>query len=140
MQQARQDADKRVAAPFVLIDPPAARVVGYYTLSASLLDARELPDDLARKLPRYPHLPVTLLGRLAVDQRAKGKGVGEFLLMNALHRCAQAATDIASMAVLVDAKDDAPDAFYRHCDFLPLQQQPRRLFLPMKTVAALFPK
>jgi hypothetical protein len=67
-QQARQDADKRVAAPFVAVSPPNARVLGYYTLSASVLTLTELPDELARKLPRYPQLPVTLLGRLAVDQ------------------------------------------------------------------------
>jgi hypothetical protein len=71
-QQARQDADKRVAAPFVAVSPPNARVLGYYTLSASVLTLTDLPNELARKLPRYPQLPVTLLGRLAVDQSTKG--------------------------------------------------------------------
>ena len=137
-QQARQDADKRVAAPFVLTEPPALRVLGYYTLSASLVDAAELPDALAKRLPRYPQLPVTLLGRLAVDESMKGKGVGQFLLMDALRRSVEAAANIAAMAVVVDAKDEAAEAFWRRFDFLPLQQRPRRLFLPMKTVAALF--
>ncbi len=41
------------------------------------------------------------------------------------------------MAVVVDAKDEAAAAFYRHFDFAPLQANPRRLYLPMKTVAAL---
>lgn len=137
-QQARQDAEKSVAAPFVLTMPPALRVLGYYTLSASLVNARELPDILARKLPRYPQLPVTLLGRLAIDESMKGKGIGQFLLMDALRRSLDAAVNIAAMAVLVDAKDEAAEAFYRHFSFLPLQLQPRRLFLPMRTVARLF--
>ena len=137
-QQARQDADKRVAAPFVLTEPPTARVLGYYTLSASLVDAAELPDALAKRLPRYPQLPVTLLGRLAVDESMKGKGAGQFLLMDALRRSVEAAANIAAMAVVVDAKDEAAEAFWRRFDFLPLQQRPRRLFLPMSTVAALF--
>jgi len=137
-QQARQDAEKHVAAPFVLIEPPAPRVLGYYTLSASLVDASELPDTLTMKLPRYPQLPVTLLGRLAIDQSMKGRGVGAFLLMDALRRSLEAAANIAAMAMLVDAKDDAAQAFYRHFSFLPLQQQPRRLFLSMKTIAELF--
>ena len=137
-QQARQDADKRVAAPFVLTEPPALRVLGYYTLSASLVDAAELTDALAKRLPRYPQLPVTLLGRLAVDGSMKGKGVGQFLLMDALRRSVEAAANIAAMAIVVDAKDEAAEAFWRRFDFLPLQQRPRRLFLPMKTVAALF--
>ena len=137
-QQARQDAEKSVAAPFVLIKPPALRVLGYYTLSASLVNASELPDTLAKKLPRYPQLPVTLLGRLAVDQSMKGKGIGQFLLLDALRRSLEAAVNVAAMAVLVDAKDATAEAFYRHFSFLPLQQQPRRLFLPMQTVAGLF--
>ena len=137
-QQARQDAEKSVAAPFVLTVPPEHRVLGYYTLSASLVNASELPGTLAKKLPRYPQLPVTLLGRLAVDQSMKGRGIGQFLLMNALHRSLEAAANIAAMAVLVDAKDDAAQAFYRHFSFLPLHEQPRRLFLPMKTVVGLF--
>ena len=137
-QQARQDTEKRVAAAFVLVEPPALRVLGYYTLCASLVNAGELPDTLAKKLPRYPQLPVTLLGRLAVDQNMKGKGVGQLLLLDALRRSLEAAVNIAAMAVLVDAKDEAAETFYRHFSFLPLQQQPRRLFLPMKTIAGLF--
>jgi GNAT superfamily N-acetyltransferase len=137
-QQARQDAEKSVAAPFVLTLPPAPQVLGYYTLSASLVNTSELPETLIKKLPRYPQLPVTLLGRLAVDQSMKGRGLGQFLLMDALRRSLGAAPNIAAMAVLVDAKDDAAEAFYRHFSFLPLNQQARRLFLPMKTVAELF--
>lgn len=136
-QRARRDADKRVAAPFFLVEPPARKVLGYYTLSASVIRADALPAELAKKLPRYPQLPVTLLGRLAVDQGQKGKGLGEFLLMDALHRCLDAATEIAAMAVVVDAKDAAAEAFYKHYDFIPLQRQPARLFLPMNIVAGL---
>ncbi len=137
-QQARQDTEKRVAAAFVLVEPPGLRVLGYYTLCASLVNASELPATLAKKLPRYPQLPVTLIGRLAVDQNMKGKGVGQLLLLDALRRSLEAAVNIAAMAVLVDAKDEAAETFYRHFSFLPLQQQPRRLFLPMKTIAGLF--
>lgn len=137
-QQARQDTEKRVAAPFVLTEPPALRVLGYYTLSASVIDVRALPQNLTRKLPRYPQLPVTLLGRLAVDESASGRGIAAFLLMDALRRSLEAATDIAAMAVVVDAKDDAAEGFYRHFSFLPLQSQPRRLFLAMKAIAGLF--
>lgn len=136
-QQARQDAEKRVAAPFVAVSPPDTRVFGYYTLSASVLTVADLPDDLARKLPRYPQLPVTLLGRLAVDQSARGQGLGEHLLLDALNRSLTHADQIAAMAVVVDAKNEAAAAFYRHYGFAPLQAQPRRLFVPMRLVAQL---
>ena len=135
--QARQDADKRVAAPFVVTEPPAERVLGYYTLSSSNINVGGLPEAMTKKLPRYPQLPVTLLGRLAVDLSTKGKGVGQFLLMDALRRSLDAAAGIASMAVVVDAKDEAAEAFYRRFSFLQVQHQPRRLYLSMKTIAGL---
>ncbi len=136
-QQARQDADKRVAAPFVAVNPPGTRVLGYYTLSASVVTLTDLPDEQARKLPRYPQLPVTLLGRLAVDQSARGQRLGEHLLLDALHRSLTHADQIAAMAVVVDAKDENAAEFYRHYGFIPLQAQPRRLFVPMRVVAQL---
>jgi len=137
-RQARQDADKNIAAPFVLTVPSGQQVLGYYTLSACLVNASELPEALIKKLPRYPQLPVTLLGRLAVDQGMKRKGLGEFLLMDALRRSLAAAADFAAMAVVVDAKDEAAEAFYKHFSFMPLHERPRRLFLPIKTVVGLF--
>lgn len=138
-QQARQDAERHVAAPFVLVEPGRDDVLGFYTLSASLIPLDELPEAMRRKLPRYDFLPVVLLGRLAVDLSAKGKGFGEFLLMDALHRSLDVARQLGAMAVIVDAKDDSAERFYQHFDFLPFQRTPRRLFLPMSQVAQLFP-
>ena len=112
--------------------------MGYYTLSASPVSVSELPETLAKKLPRYPQLPVTLLGRLAVDQSLKGKGMGQFLLMDALRRSLDASAGIAAMAVVVDAKDEVAASFYRRFGFTPLQEQPGRLFLAMTVVAGLF--
>lgn len=135
---ARQDAEKHVAAPFVLVAPPSKKVLGYYTLSSSAVDLHDLPPDLVKKLPRYPYMPVILLGRLAVDLSLKGRGQGEFLLMDALRRSWQAAGEIGAMAVFVDAKDAEAKAFYKHFGCIPLQSLPMRLFLPMQTVELLF--
>jgi len=137
-QQARQDVQNQVAAVFVAVTTPDTQVMGYYSLSASSIHASDLPPELAKKLPRYPHLPVTLLGRLAIDQPCKGQGLGQFLLMDALYKSLQAATAIAAMAVVVDAKDEAATAFYQRYGFLPLSTVEGRLFLPMKAVASLF--
>lgn len=102
-----------------------------------MLTLTDLPDELARKLPRYPQLPVTLLGRLAVDQSTKGQGLGEHLLLDALRRSLAHADQIAAMAVVVDAKDEAAAAFHWHYGFVTLQAQPSRLFVPMRLVAQL---
>ena len=136
--QARQDAQSQVAAVFVAVTPPERLVVGYFSLSASSIHAADLPPDMVKKLPRCPHLPVILLGRLAIHQPFKGQGLGQFLLLDALHRSWQAASVIAAMAVVVDAKDAAAIGFYQRFGFLPLSTSAGRMFLPMKTVAALF--
>jgi predicted GNAT family N-acyltransferase len=136
--QGRQDALSQVAAVFVAVKPPDSTVLGFYSLSASSIDAASLPPELAKKLPRYPRLPVTLLGRLAIDQPCKGQGLGQFLLLDALYRSLQAAQAIAAMAVVVDAKDAAAEAFYERYGFMPLSASESRMFLPMKTVATLF--
>lgn len=137
-QQARQDAQSQVAAVFVAVRLQNSKVLGFYSLSASSIHVGDLPPDLAKKLPRYPHLPVTLLGRLAIDQAYKGQGLGQFLLLDALYRSLHAAASIAAMAVVVDAKDAAAPAFYQRYGFTQLSASEERLFLPMKTVAALF--
>jgi predicted GNAT family N-acyltransferase len=136
-KQAGQDAKRHVAAPFVLIEPPSNDVLGYYTLSSSSIHLGDLPAEVAKKLPRYPDMPVILMGRLAVDTRLRGQGFGEFLLMDALRQSAN--NPIAAMALIVDAKDQKAKSFYRHFDFIPLQNKPMRLFLPMATIKKLFP-
>lgn len=84
-QLARKDAERRVAASFVMVEESApATIVGYYTLSAFTVEVAELPEEMQKKLPRYPRLPATLLGRLARDERFPG--TGSLLLMDALAR------------------------------------------------------
>jgi GNAT superfamily N-acetyltransferase len=137
-RQASQDARKGAAAPFVLVDEAAEAVAGFYTLSASAIAVASLPESIARQLPRYPALPATLLGRLAVDARHRGKGYGEKLLLDALRRSFQHSAEIASTCVVVDAKDETAAAFYQKYDFIRLMDNPRALFLPMKEIQALF--
>ena len=133
--QAGQDARKNIAAPFVLVLADGT-VTGYYTLSATAISLAELPEPTARKLPRYPFLPATLLGRLAVDRRHQGKGYGRFMLADALFRACR--SEIASFAVIVDAKDENARRFYQRESFLPFPDQPMKLFLPMADIAQLF--
>lgn len=136
---ASQDARRLVAAPFVAVVSTAPKnILGYYTLSAFGIDLSSLPTDVARKLPAYPVVPATLLGRLAVDQRHRGQGIGEFLLMDALHRAYGQSSQIAAVAVVVDAIDAQAVRFYRHFNFMPFPDTPDRLFLPMKTIGTAF--
>ena len=138
-RQAGQDARRRIASPYVLVHRTEGLVAGYYTLSNASTDLSELPAALAGKLPRYPQIPATLLGRLAVDLNHRGRGVGEFLLSDALRRALRGSETTAAFAMVVEAKDDSAARFYRKFGFQPVLGQAHRLFLPMKTVALLFP-
>lgn len=133
--QAGQDARKNMAAPFVLVLPNGT-IGGYYTLSATSVTLAELPAQVAKKLPRYPLVPATLLGRLAVDRRHQGRGYGRFLLADALHRAVR--SEIASFAIIVDAKDESARRFYERESFLPFPDRPMKLFRSTADVAALF--
>lgn len=134
--QAGQDVRRRLASCFVLVEEDGRRVAGYYTLSASSIMLSDLPAEIATKLPRYPGVPATLMGRLAVRSDLRGRRLGEVLLMDALARCLRA--DIASYALVVDAKDEQAAAFYARYEFRPLAGGTRRLFLSMSKAADLF--
>jgi predicted GNAT family N-acyltransferase len=136
-QQARQDARRRITAPFVLTATTAV-VIGYYTLSAYSVKLTELPDALAGKLPRYPLLPATLLGRLAVDESCRGRHLGRFLLMDALHRSWKSTSEVASIGVVAEAPGAKARAFYLHYEFRPLADHPDKLFLAMATIEQVF--
>ncbi len=131
--QAGQDIRKRVAAVFVLT-PDGTAVAGFYTLSQYSVELGAIPDEVARRLPKYPLVPATLIGRLAVAQVYRRKGLGEYLLMDALKRSLDASKLIGSAAVVVDAKGENAAAFYRKYGFIQLPKNPHRLFLPMRTV------
>ena len=136
-RQARQDVKKHAAAVFVLT-PDGRTIAGYYTLSQFSVELDALPQEIARKLPKYPVAPATLIGRLAVSTAFRGQKLGELLFMDALKRCSLASREIASTAVIVDAKDEAAAAFYKKYGFLELPRIPTRLFMPMATIDKMF--
>ena len=137
-EQAHQDAKRSVAATFVAVRTGDPRIRGYYTLSQSSVLLTGLPPQQQKRLPRYPDVPVTMLGRLAVAVIAQGAGVGSLLVGDACRRAAKVAAQVASTGVLVDAIDDDAVKFYRKFEFVPFPDTPRRLFLPMKTIQDVF--
>ena len=82
-------------------------------------------------------MPVTLLGRFAIDKSSQGKGVGKLLLIDALKRSYFASQSIGSMAVVVDPVDEPAVNFYKRYGFIWLPDS-KKMFLPMKTISRLF--
>jgi predicted GNAT family N-acyltransferase len=136
-RQAGQDLKKHAAVSFVLT-PNRTTIAGYYTLSQFAVLLENVPEAIAKKLPKYPMVPTTLIGRLAVSTAFRGQGHGETLLMDAFHRVLRHGKEIASAAAVVDAIDSTTIAFYKKYGFLELPNVPNRLFLPITTIEALF--
>ena len=131
-QRAAQDARRRVARIFVAVGDTPEKIAGFYSLSAASFEKDGLPTGLARRLPHYP-VPAAVLGRLAIDRAYRGHGLGEFLLLDAIHRVERASAAIAVYAIVVDAKNERARAFYERYGFRALAGVPRRLFLPLET-------
>lgn len=137
---AGQHAEANLSRTFVavLIDDPQ-RIIGFYSLSMAQVPFEEIPQEMSRKLPKYP-IPAARLGRLAVDTNFQGKRIGEALLMNALARCAGIARqDIAASGMIVDAKHEQAKRFYQKYGFTPLTSKPLTLFISMADIMESLP-
>lgn len=131
--QVTQDARRLVTACYVACDVGTGLVAGYYTLAAAGIPLGEMPAELAKRLPRYPSVPVACLGRLAVDQGHRGHGLGAALLWDAATRAAR--SDVKVFALVVEAKDETAAAFYRHHGFVAFGSLPRQLLFPLARFA-----
>jgi ribosomal protein S18 acetylase RimI-like enzyme len=131
--QVSQDVRRHITHCFVAVERETGAIAAYYTLAAASIPTPDLPPDLARRLPRYPSMPAVRIGRLAVDHRFRGRGIGAALLMDAARRTLEVPP--AAFALVVDAKNEQAAAFYRHHGFIPIERQPLTLFLPLATAA-----
>ena len=130
--QVTQDVRRRATACYVALDTATSHIAGYYTLSAASIPLIDMPEPLARRLPRYPAVPVARVGRLAVDREWQGRRFGGALLWDAFMRARR--SEVAVFALTVDAKDDAAEAFYRHHGFTAFGSLPRQFILPLASI------
>lgn len=129
-RQAGQDVRRRIARVFVCTTGKTDAVLGFYTLSALSIDLASLPNELSRKLPRHP-VPCALIGRLAIDRSAQGRGIGRLLLADAVKRVTAAGETVAMHALIVDAANEDAKRFYEGLGFQSLTDDPMRLFFPL---------
>lgn len=130
-----QDIRRNYATCFVACELATQRVAGFYTLSSSNVPLTEVPEALAKKLPRYPSVPAVLIGWLARHQDFAGLGLGEALLFDAIQTVAT--SSIGAHAVFVNAIDDRAVKFYEAFGFTSLLDQPRTLYLPLAVASQL---
>ena len=135
-RHAGQDQRRNVAACFLAIENDTQIVAGFYTLSACHIQLEDLDEAARKKLPRYPVIPAVRLGRLAIDRRFQGRGLGSALIADAAMRAMR--SEIAAAFLVVEAKDEAAAAFYRHHGFGPDPIEPLRLYANLAALKASF--
>jgi GNAT superfamily N-acetyltransferase len=131
--RASQYEKRRLGRTYVALFPGAMRVAGYYTLAASAVAVANLPTKATKRLPKHP-VPVILLGRLAVDQKARGQGLGKALLNDALRRSLGLSEQLGLHAIEVLAIDADAREFYSKYGFVAFVDNNLRLFLPIRTI------
>lgn len=138
--QAGQDIKRKLSACFVLAEKETNCIQGYYTLSNNSIPLSSFPEQIKRKLPQsYKSIPTTLLGRLAIENDCKGKGLGKILLIDALRRSYEISKEICSFAVVVDPIDREAELFYENYDFIKLPDS-EKMFIAIRTLKELFDK
>jgi len=128
-EQAGQDVRRRATACFVARETAAERIAGFYTLAAGGILLTEMPVRFAKRLPRYPTVPVARLGRMAVALAYQDRKLGGALLWDAIERASR--SEVAVYALVVDAKDEQAEDFYLHHGFVAFGDAHRVLMLPL---------
>ena len=128
-KQVGQDVRRRVTACYVAVEIDTGTIAGYYTLAAGSVPLADVPEQLAKRLPRYQTVPVARLGRLAVHLDYRHRKLGAALLWDAVMRAIK--SEVAVFALVVDAKDDQAVSFYQHHGFLKFGSLPKQLILPL---------
>ncbi len=128
-QVARQHKEKGVSSTFVVAATElSAEVLGFYAISMAELVNNDLPVLLRKRLPAK--VPVFRLGRLTTSKSQQCKGVGEFMLFDAIDRITRIASEVGGVGLVVNAKPLAVD-FYKRYGFEPMADHPLNLFLPI---------
>lgn len=131
LRQAGQQQRRGFGKTYVALADDGVSVIGFVTVSAGQVATSALSSQT--KLPRYP-APVLRIGRLAVDTRHQGNGVGQDLLAFALRLAVEFSQRVGLYAVVVDAKHDQAKAFYVKLGFIVCVDNPLSLYLPVATL------
>lgn len=140
---AKKGSKADVVRIWVVLDEDRS-TVGFYGINMHAVIAENMPEELAKKAPRHGMLPAAFISMIGVDQTMQGKGLGSALLADALSRIGRVSDEIGTCAVLLDVFDCGNPgtvarrkAYYESFGFIPLPDQPLRLFMPIQTVRTL---
>ena len=105
-------------------------VVGYYALATGSVMRQQAPGKIKREMPEP--IPVLVLGRLAVDHKWQGSGLGTSLLRDALLRTYNVSKHVGVRALLVHALSENAKNFYLCRGFMQSPIEPMTLMLNLR--------
>jgi GNAT superfamily N-acetyltransferase len=130
---ARQHAEKGVSRTFVIVDDAEpGSVLGFMTLALCEIIPSALPPKFAKKYAHRVH--GVKLARLAISSTRQRQGLGALMILHAMDRARSVADNAGIVGFFVDAKDTQAQAYYLRYGFIPLVDDPLRLFLPLATL------
>jgi len=130
LRRRARNSEGKSARTFVVCD--GLSVVGYYCLATGAVDRIAAPKALQRNMP--DPLPVLVLGRLAVDSRYQGHGIGSALMRDAILRAFGVSRNAGIRALMVNALSDAAKRFYLTNGFIESPIDPMILMLPIALI------
>lgn len=133
VKHARAAAGAGSARTYVVVDSTQDRVAGYHALSLASVEHADATPRAQKGMPRNP-IPAMLVARLAVDRAVQGKGIGAFLLRDAVGRALSVAEQAGMRLLLVHAVDEDARAFYEHFGFEASPTDPMNLQLLVKDI------
>jgi GNAT superfamily N-acetyltransferase len=133
VKHARAAAGAGSARTYMVVDSEQDRVVGYHALSLASIEHADATERGRRGMPQDP-IPAMLLARLAVDKAVEGRGIGSFLLRDAMGRALSVAEQAGVRLMLVHALNDEARSFYEHFGFEPSPTDPMNLQLLVKDI------
>jgi GNAT superfamily N-acetyltransferase len=131
-RRARKNQISGASRTYVVCE--GARVVAYYALASSAVVADATPGRFRRNMPDF--IPVVVLGRVAVDERWQGKGLGRALVRDAGLRVAQAADVIGIRGLVARAFSGEARRFYEQLGFEPSPIDPMTLMITLVDLRA----
>ena len=126
---------------WVAVDGRTPTVLGYYAINSHAIDAGQLPENIRKKSPSHGRVGAAYISAFGVDSAVQGRGIGTFLISDALKRIARISEEMGIWAVVLDVLDDGDTekirkrhAFYRDFGFIDFASPPLRMYLPVATI------
>ncbi len=140
---AKKGSKADVVRVWVLVDAKES-IVGFYGINMHAIDVKEMPEAYKKKAGKHGMLPAAFIAMIGVDQSQQGNGIGSALVADALSRIARVSDEIGTCVIILDVFNDGDadivarrKTYYEAFGFLPLPDQPLRLFMPIQSAREL---